>query len=190
MKTLIRHVSKCLLAGIVALLPIAGLVLTIGYLESTISGAGLTALPFYFPGLGLLLAVTILYLVGLVLTTFIGKWLWGRIDRLLDNLPLLGPLYGSLKQILGYGEGRDAVFQETVLVPAPGGAGHEYGLVTNRVQTGDGQERLVVFIPGSPNPTTGRLQLYASEQVQPVDMSVNEVMRALVAVGKADIRVD
>ena len=186
MQPVFRHVSKCLLAGIVALLPIGGLVLTIGYLESTISSAGLTRLPFYFPGLGLLLAFTVLYLIGLILTTFIGRWLWKRIDRLLDNLPALGKFYVSLKQILGYGEGKDAVFQETVLVPAPGGSGEEFGLVTNRTRTTAGEERLVVFIPGSPNPTTGRLQVCRPDEVRPSELEVNEVFKLLVAVGKTD----
>ena len=187
MRKLIRHVSKCLLAGIVALLPIGGLVLGIGYLESMLSGAGLRQLPFYFPGFGLLAAFVLLYMIGLVLTTFIGKWLWTRLDRLLDRLPALGKLYVSLKQILGYGEGKDAIFQATVMVPAPGGRGEEFGLVTNRLKTADGQERLLVFIPGSPNPTSGRLLLSAPEDVRPSDMPVNEVFKVLVAVGKTDI---
>lgn len=190
MRPLVRHVTKCLLAGIVALLPIGGLVLTIAYLESTISSAGLTRLPFYFPGLGLLLALAVLYLIGLILTTFIGRWLWSRIDRLLDNLPALGKFYVSLKQILGYGEGRDAMFQETVLVPAPGGCGEEFGLVTNRVQTADGEERLVIFVPGSPNPTSGRLLLCRPAEVKPATLPVNTVLKVLVAAGKAEIPTD
>ena len=187
MHKMIRHVSKCLLTGIVALLPIGGLVLGIGYLESMLSGAGLRQLPFYFPGLGLLAAFALLYLIGLVLTTFIGNWLWTRLDRLLDRLPALGRLYVSLKQILGYGKGKDAIFQATVMVPAPGGTGEEFGLVTNRLQLADGQERLLVFIPGSPNPTSGRLLLSAPEDVRPSEMPVNEVFKVLVAVGKTDI---
>ncbi len=189
MHKMIRHVSKCLLTGIVALLPIGGLVLGIGYLESMLSSAGLKQLPFYFPGLGLLAAFALLYLIGLVLTTFIGNWLWTRLDRLLDRLPALGRLYVSLKQILGYGEGKDAIFQATVMVPAPGGTGEEFGLVTNRLQLADGQERLLVFIPGSPNPTSGRLLLSAPEDVRPSDMPVNEVFKVLVAVGKTDINI-
>ena len=188
MKRLFGHVTRCLLAGIVALLPIGGLVLTIGYLESMISSAGLTALPFYFPGLGLLVAFVVLYLIGLVLTTFIGKWLWARIDSLLHRLPLLGPMYGSLKQILGYGEGKDAVFHETVLVQSPSGPGEEFGLVTNRVSMPDGGERLVVFVPGAPNPTSGRLLVCKPEDTRRVDMPVNTTLKALVAVGKTDIR--
>ena len=187
MRSLVKHVTKCLLAGIVALLPIGGLVLTVGYLESMISSAGLTVLPFYFPGLGLLAAFVALYLIGLTLTTFVGKWIWTRLDRLIDRLPALGKLYVSLKQILGYGEGRDAVFRETVLVPAQGGRGEELGLVTNRIDLPDGSHKLVVFIPGSPNPTGGRLLITSPDDVKHTGMPVNTALKVLVAVGKTDI---
>jgi len=189
MRSLIKHITKCLLAGIVALLPIGGLILTVGYLESMISSAGLIMLPFYFPGLGLLVALVTLYLIGLTLTTFVGKWVWTRIDRLIDKLPALGKLYVSLKQILGYGEGKDAVFQETVLVSAQGGTGEEFGLVTNRINLPDGSHRLVVFVPGSPNPTSGRLLITSPDDVQPVGMPVNSALKVLVAVGKSDIQI-
>ena len=188
MQRIASHFSKNLLAGIIAILPIGGLIITVGYLEATISSAGLTQLPFYFPGLGILLALLLIYLIGLVLTTFIGRWLWTRIDRLLHQLPALGRLYASLKQILGYGEREDAIFQQTVLVPAQGGAGLELGLVTNHVTLPDGSENLVVFIPGSPNPTSGRLIIVHPDQVTATETAVNESFKLLVAAGKSDIQ--
>jgi len=187
MNRLTQHLVRNILAGLVAILPIGGLIITIGYLESSISSAGLTHLSFYFPGLGILLVLLLIYLIGLVLTTFIGKWLWLWFDRLLQSLPALGKLYASLKQILGYAEGEDAMFHETVLVPAQGNSGHEIGLVTNRIQMPDGKEHIVVFIPGSPNPTSGRLAIMIPEQVTFTRLPVNSAFKILVAAGKTDI---
>jgi uncharacterized membrane protein len=187
MKTLTRHLTTNLLAGLVAILPIGGLIITVGYLESSISSAGLTGLSFYFPGLGILLALLLIYLIGLVLTTFIGRWVWNKIDALIHNLPALGKLYASLKQILGYDEGEDAMFHETVLVPAQGGSGLELGLVTNRISMPGGQQNLIVFIPGSPNPTSGRLVIVPPEQVKRTNIPVNATFKILVAAGKSEI---
>jgi uncharacterized membrane protein len=187
MNSISRHFTKNILAGVVAILPIGGLILTIGYLETSISSAGLTRLPFYFPGLGILLVLVLIYLIGLILTTFIGKWLWNLIDKLLNNLPALGKLYQTLKQILGYGEGEDAIFQQTVLVPAQGGSGLEIGLVTNRIKLPDGSENLVIFIPGSPNPTSGRLIISKPEMVTLTKIPVNSAFKILVAAGKSEI---
>lgn len=183
-----RHFTTNLFAGLVAILPIGGLLITIAYLENSISSAGLTELPFYFPGLGILLVLVIIYLIGLVLTTFVGRWLWQKIDRLLNSLPALGKLYVSLKQILGYGEGEDAMFLETVLMPAQGGSGKELGLVTNKVRLPDGQHKLLIFIPGSPNPTSGRMIIARPEDVTKTDIPVNEAFKLLLAAGKSEIQ--
>ena len=65
------HITRCLLAGIVAILPVGGTVLMVAYLEVQISDAGLTKLPFYFPGFCLLSVVLIIYFVVLGFTTFV-----------------------------------------------------------------------------------------------------------------------
>ena len=122
-----KHVVRCLLAGMVAILPIGGLIITVGYVESQIAASGLMKLPFYFPGLALLVSVVLVYLVGLCASTLLGKWLWSRLDCLLDRMPILGGLYQTFKQLLGYGKGEHAIFQEVVLVPGLNDQAEELG---------------------------------------------------------------
>ena len=185
MKGVANHLTKCFLAGIVALLPVGGLVLSVWYLETTLAEAWLARQDYYIPGMGLLAAVVIIYVIGLVVTTFLGRWLFSRVDRLLAGVPLVGHLYQTIKQILGYGEGDEAIFQRVVMVPRRDGEGDEYGLVTNRLLEEDGTTREVVFVPGSPNPTVGRLLLLDPDDIRPSDLTVNEAFKALVSVGKA-----
>ncbi|MBN2145236.1 MAG: DUF502 domain-containing protein [Candidatus Aureabacteria bacterium] len=187
MKKIYKHIVNSLIAGVVAILPLGGMILMIGYLESTISNSGLSRLPFYFPGLGLLAAVVFIYLIGLLVTTFIGKWIWKKVDQILDMLPLLGRIYQTLKQILGYGEGKDAIFYEAVLVPSKDTRAEELGLVTNTIMDAEGKTKSVVFIPGVPNPTSGRLLIMDKESMKPLSISVNEALKALVSIGKTDI---
>lgn len=182
-----RHLSKCFLAGVVALLPIGGTVLTVAYLESEISGSWLAKQPFYFPGLGLLAAVVIIYGIGLTVSTFIGRWLWRRFDIVLDRLPALGRFYQTLKQIVGYGEGKDAIFQRVVLVPNGEFEGAELGLVTSETIDGAGGVQLVVFVPGSPNPTSGRLVVIDPKFVRTLNVSVGDAMKSLISVGKTPL---
>jgi uncharacterized membrane protein len=175
-------------AGLVAILPIGGTIITVGFLEDSIASSGLYNHPLYFPGLGIILTVIIIYVIGLTVSTFVGKWLWKRVDTLLHRLPALGNLYATLKQILGYGEGKDAIFHETVLVPYNQTGALELGLVTNYITPPEGGEQhLVVFLPGSPNPTAGRLVLLPKSEVRPVEMAVDEALKALVSVGKTDL---
>jgi uncharacterized membrane protein len=187
MRRAYKHITQSLIAGTVALLPVSGLILIIGYLESTISSSGLSQMPFYFPGFGLLAAALIIYLIGLLVTTFIGKWIWSKVDKILGKLPALGVIYQTLKQILGYGEGKDAIFYEAVLVPSKDTQSEELGLVTNTIIEAGGKTKLVIFIPGVPNPTSGRLLVIDKESVKSLSMPVNEVLKTLVSLGKTDI---
>ena len=182
-----RHFTRCLIAGLIAILPIGGAILSLLLAERTISESWLERQGFYFPGLGLLLAIALLYALGLIVTTFICRWVWRRMDLLLANVPALGPLYRTLKQILGYGEGRDALFTRVVMVRSPFTGSEEVGLVTNEVGDEQGVPRLLVFLPGSPNPTTGRLLVADPATVRPVDVSVHEALKALVSAGKSPI---
>lgn len=170
----------------VVVLPIAGTVLIIGYLESSISSSGISKLPFYFPGLGLLLAGFLIYLLGLVTTTLAGRWLWSRFERVLNKLPAIGKIYSSLKQILGYGEGDEALFKEVVLVKSSTGHGQELALVTQRFRDREGREQLTVFIPFAPNPTSGRLVILAPEHVEAINLSVHEALKSLVSIGQSE----
>jgi len=92
MKALSRHVTRCGIAGIVALLPIAGVVFSVVVLERALSDLGLRALAFYFPGLAIVVAAVLVYLIGLGVTTFVGRWAWRSLDRLLGLAPGAGRL--------------------------------------------------------------------------------------------------
>ena len=182
-----KHFTRCLIAGFVALLPIAGLVLTIVTLESSIAGPWRASLPFYFPGMGIILAALIVYFIGLTVTTFLGRWLWRKFDVIIDSVPLMGPLYQTLKQILGYGTGKDAIFKQVVLISNGEGEGEEIGLVTNQVIDAEGKPMLMVFVPGAPTPASGRMVIIAPQHVRTVDMRVNDALKTLVAVGATPV---
>ncbi len=182
MQTISRHFTRCVLAGIVALLPLGGAVLTFLWLEGALSDLGLRGQPFYFPGLGILVSAAAVYVFGLLMTTFFGRWLMRRVDRVIEGLPLVGMLYDSLKELLGYDTRKERFFQEVVLVDVDGG--QQLGLVTGRMSELDCGARTLVFVPGSPNPTNGRLMLLADDQLVRLPADAADVLRTLVAMSK------
>ncbi len=181
-----RHVSRCCIAGLVALLPVGGLVLSVLFMEDAIAGSWLARQDYHVPGMGLAVVALGVYLIGLVVTSFLGRWIWARIDALLDALPAIGRLYKTLKQILGYGEGEDALFREVVALPGRAPGTEELGLVTNRLTDASGREVLAVFLPGAPNPTMGRLVYVAPEVVRKTERSVSDTLGTLLALGGSD----
>ena len=175
-----------MVAGIVALLPMGGAVFTVVWLENTISASWRERIAFYFPGLGLLLALLAIYAVGLFVTTFVGRWLWRRADRTLERLPLLGTLYQSLKEVLGYDSSRERFFQGVVAVAAD--EGYEIGFVTGQSKGPDGSPHTVVFVPSVPNPTNGKLLLVEPSRLKKLDVRTADALRALVSIGKTPLQ--
>ena len=183
MDKLKQHFIRCAVAGVVALLPVLGLVLLIAQLETWISNSGLRRQGYYFFGQGILAALTVVYLVGLATTTLIGNWLWRFFDHTIDRMPLLGAIYRSMKQILGCGDGPDTIFKRVVYLDATQPNIEEIGLVTREANPADPESRLTVFLPLAPIPSNGRLVFVHSHQVRGADMSVNEALKLFVSLG-------
>ena len=186
MNSPMRHVTRCLVGGVVALLPIGGTILGVTYLEATITAGWRDEVSWYFPGLGLVLAVLVVYVVGLFVTTFLGRWLWRAADKLLERLPLIGTLYQSLKEVLGYDTQKDRFFEAVVAVRVD--EGFEIGLVTGKADGPDGTEHTLVFVPSAPNPSNGRLLLLPPERIQTLDLRAADALRGLVSMGKTPLR--
>lgn len=187
MKFLLAHITRSMIAGIVALLPIGGTILGFVWIEGELAAfwKSFPALEaYYFPGLGILGACACIYAVGLVVSTFVGKVLIKVFDELMDAVPLLGPLYRSLKQILGYGEGRDAIFERVVWMRSREHDSEELALVTRELEDEAG---ILLFVPGSPNPASGRLICAQASMIRPAQLSVHEALKSLVALGKIDL---
>lgn len=182
MESVRRHIARCLVAGVVALLPIGGLLMTVYYFENQVAGVWLKEQGFYFFGLGLILATISLYLIGLIVSSLLGRWLFHQADRLLDRMPVLGTLYQTLKQLIGYGEGPQGLFKRVVWVSRDDAKQFELGLVTMEASPAS-QGRLAVFVPAGPSPTTGRLLYLERERLTETNLTVNEALQIMVSLG-------
>jgi uncharacterized membrane protein len=181
MERIQHHFVVCLITGLIAVLPIGGTVLLIIFAERSLSP--LIPAQLYFPGAGLTVVILLLYLLGLTLTSVLGRWIWDSVDCAMSRLPGLGMLYRTLKQILGFDAGEGTLFQRVVLVRDDSTASLEIGLVTATEGDGEGRQ-LIVFIPGSPNPSQGRLIRIAASRVEATDWSVDRALKSLFSVGK------
>lgn len=181
MNALYRHLALCLVAGLVAILPIGGTIILIVFAENALRP--LVPANWYFPGLGLITVFALLYVLGLTLTTVVGLWLWKWFDRLLSRLPGLGMIYRTLKQILGFQADEKGMFQSVVLIRDDGIGGVEIGLVTS-VEGTDEAKQLVVFVPGSPNPSQGRLVRLPASRAIRTDWTVDQALKNLFSLGK------
>lgn len=136
------------------------------------------------PGLGILAALIVLYLIGLVTTNIVGRQVVHRLDLLLKRIPLVKTIYGATKQITeAFTAPTRTVFKRVVFVAPFSPGTHVIGFVTNTVQDDCGRELPVVFIPSTPNPTTGFTLIMPPERVIETAMTVEEGMKWVLSGG-------
>ena len=148
-----NHLRDKFLAGALAAVPVVvvvwGALLVEQYTRPLAQQVGLD-----FLGLGVLLAVVGVYLLGLAVTSFLGRFALRLADRLLQKVPGLSLLYRAWKDVLVVPPDKAGTFHQVVLVPNPAG-GAQVGFTSGRPLPGD-PRCLCVFLPGIPNPPAGR----------------------------------
>lgn len=148
-------------------------------------------LPFDLPGVGLVVALAFITIVGFLTANLIGKSIVGYGERLLARMPVVRNLYSALKQIFEtvFRENSDS-FQKVALVEYPRKglwalafvATDTLGEVQSRLDKPAGQT-VSVFLPTTPNPTSGFLLFVPVKDVVILDMSVEEAAKLVISAG-------
>lgn len=148
---------------------------------------GTGAMYWYWSLVALLLTVILITIVGVLTRYYIGKRIIGWLDTAMMNVPLLNKVYGAIKQVNEAFSGSKSSFKTVVLVEFPGPGNHSVGFITNEVQgeikKSTGTNFVSVFIPTTPNPTSGFLVLIPEDKVTKLDMSVAEGIKYIVSLG-------
>jgi uncharacterized membrane protein len=137
---------------------------------------------------GLLSGILALTVLGFLSNYVLGKFFISTTEKVLDKVPFLSTVYRSVKQIVEtFGKDNRAVFREVVLVEYPRKDCWVLGFVTasGSKQTESAIKKKItnVFVPTTPNPTSGFLLLVPNEDVIPLDMSVGDGMKMLISGG-------
>lgn len=189
--------KKTFLAGLIAFLPIAGTLWLLKILIFTAEGLFEGLIPPRFrpinligydiPGMGILAAFVLVLVVGLFTRLYIGKELLAYGDRLFSRLPFGRGIYTAIKQFVSTITGSGQNFRQVVLVEYPSPGTYVIGFLTGQtggeVQEKTRQEIVSVFLPTTPNPTSGYLLLYPKNKVTPLEMSVEEAFKFIVSGG-------
>ena len=145
------------------------------------------AMFWYWSLLALLLAVASISGVGLLARYYIGKRLIEWLDGLMMQVPLLNKFYGAIKQVNEAFAGNKNSFKTVVLVEFPREGMYSVGFLTSEqhaeVQQKTREQVVAVFIPTTPNPTSGFLVLVPEDKVTRLKMSVADGIKYIVSLG-------
>lgn len=176
-----RHLRNKFLAGILAAGPIVIVTWAVVWLEQNTQPLT-QPLGIHFPGLGILLAVVLVYVLGLIVTSIMGKLVLSLADKALDRIPGLNQIYRAWKDVLVLPPTKSTIFHQVVLIPAAEGAGVQLGFTNGDTLPGD-VAHYCVFVPGVPNPISGQLVLVKREACVPLNISAQDAFKFLLSTG-------
>ena len=150
-----------------------------------------TYLPFDLPGVGVVLALVLLTLIGGLAANFMGRALLALSDRLIRQIPMAGTVYTALRQIFQTAMREDGQnFSQVALIEYPRKGLHAIAFVTKaadrRVNAATGKPMVGVFLPTTPNPTSGFLLFVPEDELTILDMTVEDGARLVISAGLAD----
>jgi len=197
------HLQRYLITGILTVIPLWITFIVFRFIASLLAEFGaplinalFTWLGALFPGLRTLLAETwlihaislaatlvILYLIGLVANRVLGQRLLAAFDALMERIPLVHSIYGGTKKLMALLQNKPNGTQRVVLVDFPSAGLKSVGFVTRVFEDADGRSLAAVYVPTTPNPTGGYLEIVLTERLIATDWSVDQAMAFVLSVG-------
>ncbi|MDQ3439405.1 MAG: DUF502 domain-containing protein [Planctomycetota bacterium] len=182
MAPLQKHFRNTFLTGIFAAIPLAVTVIVIMYVEGATRRPLREYLNVDIPFVGVALAIALIYALGLIVNSLVGKWVIGTVDRVLLRVPLLKELYQAWKQVTVTPGGKEGMFAKVVLVPVENQTTRALGFTSGEAIPGDAAT-CCVFVPAMPNPISGRLYFVPMIECIPLGISAEEAFKLLLSGG-------
>jgi uncharacterized membrane protein len=157
--------------------------------HETLGGeAGAGPMHWYWSLVALILAVVLTTLVGLLTRNYLGKKAIDWVDTSILHIPVLNKIYGTTKQVNdAFNSGSKNSFKTVVMVEFPRAGMFSVGFLTSEVHaeilSRTSEKTVCVFIPTTPNPTSGFMVLVSEDQVTKLDMSVADGIKFIISLG-------
>lgn len=143
------------------------------------------------PILGFIISVFFITLIGVVARNFIGKAILSYVENLMNKIPVINTVYKALKQVVGSFSMQKESFAAVVLLEYPRKDIYALGFVTKEVASGminkEGidlvEGKCAVFVPTTPNPTSGFFLYLDRDELQFLDVSIEECIKTLMSAG-------
>ncbi|MFC1650230.1 DUF502 domain-containing protein [Candidatus Latescibacterota bacterium] len=140
------------------------------------------------PGLGLITLIIFVLIVGILARLYVGKKMFALWEKVINHVPLINRIYIAVRQLSdSFVKGGSIIFQFPVIVQYPRKGLYSIGFLTRRCEGPFcqivGTEVSTVFIPTTPNPTSGVLIFVPNEDIIPLEMSVEDAMKLIISAG-------
>lgn len=186
---------KYLIAGILVWVPLAAIVFIVRFAMDILTKI-MNILPvqyqpetlfgFDIPGFSLLIIISILILTGMLASNWLGKLIIRYSETILAKIPLIRSIYKGVKQSLTViFSDSSGSFREVVMLEYPKAGIWSIGFKTSKFANDD--NLVMVFIPTTPNPTSGFLVLVPPESIKVLNIKVDDALKMIISLGTAQV---
>jgi uncharacterized membrane protein len=197
-----RSLRNAFLTGIVVVLPLGVTIIVINFLLQRLGTPAshfffwyldpewrnVPAVSFALEAISVLVVFLLITLLGYGSRFVLGRIILSGLERLLDRVPFINTVYRTVKQIVDtFSTQKKAIFQEVVLIEYPRKRSYVLGFLTStargETQEVTGQHIVNVFVPTTPNPTSGFLLMLPEEDITHLKMSITDGMKLIISGG-------
>ena len=145
-------------------------------------------LGFHIPGLGVILTFIVLFITGMLAANFVGRYVVGGWESLLDRIPIVRTIYGGAKNFaeIVFSDSNDS-FKQVLLIEYPRKGLFSLAFQTSselgEVQARTGEDVVCCFVPTTPNPTSGFVIMVPRRDIKVLDMDVDEALKMIISLG-------
>ena len=183
-------IKRRLIAGLLAIVPIALTFWILRFLFrflDSFTAPILKNLGLEIPGLGIILTLLLIFLLGLFITNVLGRTIFNWGEKILAKLPLVNTIYNAVKQITNAFSGKSMKdFKQVIFIQYPRKGLWTMCFVTNQSKNESGDEFYHVFVPTTPNPTSGVFIVIPQKDAVHPDISVEEGLKSIISGGIID----
>lgn len=197
----LRILRKYFVTGMIVLVPIWITIIVIRAVVNLIGGTfdllppvlhPRTYIPFF--GIELLIALLLIIIVGIITSNFVGKKFLSLGEIILAKIPVVKTIYQGVKQLTTGIMSDKKMFTRVVLLEFPIKGLFFIGFVTGEgtemIPNSTDKKMLKIFIPTTPNPTSGFFCMAAEDEVKPLNISVDEAFKLVISAGFSELHLD
>ena len=187
MNSIIQNFRSKLFAGIATALPLFLTYVLLEFLFITLdemSGPILDKIGLEIPGLGIVLTLLLIFFLGVLVTNFLGRKIFNIGERIVKKVPVVNTIYSTLKQITEtFTKGTSDTFQGAVYIQYPRQGLWTMAFISGESKTKDRIPYYHLFVPTTPNPTSGFFLMIPQADAVPTGMSVEEGLKTIISGG-------
>ena len=187
MNSITQSFRSKLFAGLATLLPLYLTYVVIKFLFESLekmSGPILKQFGLDIPGLGIILTIVLIYVLGLIVTNFLGKKIFNIGESIVKRVPIVNMIYTTLKQIIDtFTKGTSDAFEGVVYIQYPRKGLWTMAFISGESKNKDGIPYYHLFVPTTPNPTSGFFLMIPQADAIPTGMNVEEGLKTIISGG-------